>query len=209
MLQSLEPRVTGANSLGMNHQFGNTVPQIHKLSLVLTRACSIPSMTMTPSMVWKEEWAKVHRLQSRKLAIFLCLTSGRTINLQRNTNTAQQDSSAELSHIPATTTYFSSQSPCTPKQLPTYMVLSLANQGPDHHGPAAGFPPGSLTKLLTGLTTFPPSLLGQLIQQLHKSMDTFIPTVAGNIFLLLSSVSFQVYPLTSRYILQNLVRPPI
>lgn len=37
---------------------------------VLTRACSIPSMAMTPSMVWKEEPARVHRLQSRKPAIF-------------------------------------------------------------------------------------------------------------------------------------------
>ena len=38
-------------------------------------------MAMTPSMVWKEERAKVYRLQSRKLAIFFCLTSGRVTNL--------------------------------------------------------------------------------------------------------------------------------
>lgn len=175
-----------------------TVPQIHKLSLVLTRACSIPSMTMTPSMVCKEEWAKVHRLQSRKLAIFLCLTSGRTINLQRNTNTgeAQQDSSVENSPISQQPPHTFPPGHLVPYagQLPTYMALSVANQAPDHHGPAADFPPGSLMKLLTGLTTFPPSLLGSNSSSSFTNQQTLLsPTRQG-------TSSYSSAPSPSKYI---------
>lgn len=72
-------------------------------------------MVMTPSMVWKEERAKVHRLQSRKSAIFFCLTSGRVTNLPEGNKqvTGQPRPQQTRTHpLPAPTSSCSDESPC-------------------------------------------------------------------------------------------------
>lgn len=48
---------------------------------LFTRAWSMPSITIVPTMVWKDDLDNVERVQSRKSAILFCLTSGRVINL--------------------------------------------------------------------------------------------------------------------------------
>lgn len=65
---------------------------------VFTKACSVPSMAMTPSMVWKEDRVKVDRLQSRNPAIFFFLTSGRVTNLPEGNKEAGDSSTQALTH---------------------------------------------------------------------------------------------------------------
>lgn len=48
---------------------------------LFTRDWSMPSITIVPSIVWKEDLDNVERVQSRKSAILFCLTSRRVINL--------------------------------------------------------------------------------------------------------------------------------
>lgn len=81
VLQPLHNETKGLNRACPCRSHNPRLLKPHWGSVHFTRACSVPSMAMTPSMVWKEERAKVHRLQSRKLAIFFCLTSGRVTNL--------------------------------------------------------------------------------------------------------------------------------
>lgn len=53
---------------------------------VFTRAWSMPFTMTVPSMVWEEDLDSMESTQSRKSAILLCLTSGRTINLSQKKN---------------------------------------------------------------------------------------------------------------------------
>lgn len=97
-----------------------------------TRACSVPSMVMTPSMVRKEQRANVHRLRSRSPAIFSRPTSGRVTNLPEGSRQAGDGSTG----APA-----EKQPPSRPAATRGTQLPTLSKRGPwpsagsSHHDP--------------------------------------------------------------------------